>query len=68
VSILEHPLGDGFDLEAHLAEIQRHFLRRAMEESNGVKTRAARLLGMKNYQTLDAQLKRLNVSWRSGGR
>jgi len=67
-SILERPLGDGFDLEAHLAEIQRHFLRRAMQESNGVKTRAARLLGMKNYQTLDAQLKRLNVSWRSGGK
>jgi len=33
-----------------------------MEEARGVKAHAARLLGMKNYQTLDAQLKRLKVT------
>jgi DNA-binding NtrC family response regulator len=55
------PLGDGFNLEEHLNDIHRQYLRRAMQESGGVKTRAARLLGMKNYQTLDAQLKRLGV-------
>ncbi len=59
------PLGDGFSIEAHLADIQRHFLRRAMREAGGVKAKAARLLGMKNYQTLDAQLKRLRVDWES---
>ena len=58
---LDRPLGDGFSLEDHLKEIQRHYLRRAMEESGGVKTRAADLLGIPNYQTLDAQLKRLDV-------
>ncbi|MDT8389646.1 MAG: sigma 54-interacting transcriptional regulator [Lentisphaeria bacterium] len=57
------PLGDGFNVEDHLAEIQRQFLVRAMKEANGVKTKAASLLGLKNYQTLDAQLKRLNVDW-----
>lgn len=67
-NVLEKPLGDGFDLEAFLAQIQQHFLRRAMEESGGVKTRAARLLGMKNYQTLDAQLKRLKVPWKGNGK
>jgi len=36
-------------------------LERAMEESAGVKTKAAELLGMSSYQTLDAQLKRLKV-------
>lgn len=61
--ILGRPLGDGFSLEQHLQEIQKHYLRRAMEESGGVKRRAAELLGMSNYQTLDAQLKRLNVRW-----
>ena len=60
---LDQPLGDGFNLERHLHEIQRHYLRRAMEEAHGVKTRAAELLGISNYQTLDAQLKRLNVKW-----
>lgn len=55
-------IGDGFDLEEHLNSLQSLYLRRAMEESGGVKAKAARLLGMKNYQTLDAQLKRLKVT------
>jgi DNA-binding NtrC family response regulator len=61
-AILDRPIGDGFDLEEYLNDIHRSYLRRAMEEAKGVKARAARLLGMKNYQTLDAQLKRLHVT------
>jgi hypothetical protein len=34
-----------------------------MEEAKGNKSRATRLLGLVNYQTLDAQLKRLKVTW-----
>lgn len=64
--VLNHPLGDDFNLEKHLESIQVHYLQRAMEESGGVKTKAANLLGLKNYQTLDAQLKRLNVHWKQG--
>jgi transcriptional regulator with PAS, ATPase and Fis domain len=59
---LEYPLGDGFDLEKHLNDIQRHYLRRAMEAARGVKAEASRLLGIAKYQTLDAQLKRLGVN------
>jgi len=59
--VLEHPLGDDFNLQEHLNGIHRHYLRRAMQESGGVKSRASRLLGIPNYQTLDAQLKRLGV-------
>jgi DNA-binding NtrC family response regulator len=62
-NVRERPLGDGFNLEEHLKSIQRSYLRRAMEEAKGVKAKAARLLGMKNYQTLDAQLERLQVEW-----
>ena len=61
VDLLELPLGEGFSLEEHLEEIQRHYLRRAMEEAGGVKKRAAELLGYRNYQTLAAQLDRLEV-------
>jgi len=61
---LTQPLGDGFDLDKHLERIQAHYLRRAMEQAGGVKAQAARLLGIRNYQTLDAQLKRLKVDWR----
>lgn len=58
------PLGDGFSLEKHLEETQKAYLARAMEEADGSKTKAAKLLGYRNYQTLDAQLKRLNVKWK----
>jgi DNA-binding NtrC family response regulator len=61
VDLLELPLADGFSLERHLEEIQRHYLRRAMEEAGGVKRRAAALLGYRNYQTLAAQLERLGI-------
>ena len=60
-NVLEQPLGEDFNLQEHLNDIHRHYLRRAMQEAGGVKTRAAKLLGLANYQTLDAQLKRLNV-------
>lgn len=56
-------IDDNFCLEKHLEEIQRQYLWLAMKQADGVKTRAAALLGMKNYQTLDAQLKRLKVTW-----
>ena len=58
-------LEPGFDLEEHLNHIHRNYLRHAMQQAQGVKAHAARLLGIANYQTLDAQLKRLGVtgSW-----
>jgi DNA-binding NtrC family response regulator len=62
LNLLERPLGDGFNLDEYLKAIHRHYLRRAMEEAQGVKTRAAKLLGMASYQALDAQLKRLGVT------
>jgi DNA-binding NtrC family response regulator len=61
VDPLEQPLGDGFSLPDFLEEIQRHYLFRAMKEAGGMKTKAAELLGYKNYQTLAAQLERLKV-------
>jgi transcriptional regulator with PAS, ATPase and Fis domain len=60
-NVMQQTLGGAFSLEEHLNNIQRHFLRRAMEESRGVKAQAARLLGIRNYQTLDGQLERLDV-------
>ena len=63
LNVLEQPLGDGFELEEHLNSIRRHYLRRAMEEARGNKTRAAKLLAIDHYQTLDAQMKRLKVDW-----
>ena len=61
MDLMEQPLGDGFSLTDFLEEIQRHYLIRGMKEAGGVKTKAAELLGYKNYQTLAAQLERLKV-------
>ena len=59
--ILDVAIGDGFSLKEHQDRIQRHFLVRAMEEAGGVLAKAANLLGIEKYQTLDAQLKRLGI-------
>jgi DNA-binding NtrC family response regulator len=59
--LLQLPLGGRFSLDRHLEEIQRHYLRRALAEANGVQRRAAELLGYRNYQTLAAQLERLGI-------
>ena len=38
--------GDGLDLRAHLAELERDLLRQALERSDGVVSRAAKLLNL----------------------
>lgn len=63
LSSADLPLGDGFSLTKHLEDVQRRFLARAMQEADGKKTVAAKLLGYPNYQTLAAQLERLSVDW-----
>jgi len=60
-SVTEVVLGEGFNIEEYLDEIRKAILSQAMREASGVKAKAANLLGMKHYQTLDAQLKRLRI-------
>ncbi len=54
-----------FNLNDYLNSLKYKYLSQAMRQCNGSKTKAAKLLGFKNYQTLDAQLKKLNVKWES---
>jgi len=61
--LLERPLGEAFDLDSLVDTVHRHYLARAMRQANGVKTRAAELLGLSSYQTLDHRLKTLKVEW-----
>ncbi len=60
--LLEQPLGNGFKIDELLQSVHRHYLERAMQEAEGRVTRAARLLGVTNYQTVDAQLKRFGLT------
>jgi DNA-binding NtrC family response regulator len=59
--ILDRPLGNGFDLQALLSEIAVHYLERAIKESNGVKTKAADLVGLPSYQTFSNWLDKYGV-------
>lgn len=49
--VLDRPLGDGFDLNNVIAEVARHYLQRALVQSGGNRTEAARLTGLPSYQT-----------------
>jgi DNA-binding NtrC family response regulator len=61
--ILDRPLGNGFDLNAILSTVARHYLERAAAESHGNKTKSAELLGLPSYQTLTNWLKRYGVQF-----
>lgn len=54
-------LSDGFCIDKHLDGIRKELISQAMRQASGVKAKAASLLGMKHYQTLDAQMKRLRI-------
>jgi transcriptional regulator with PAS, ATPase and Fis domain len=51
-AILGAPLGESFSLPDLMADVARHYLERAMTQSHGNKTEAAKLLGLGSYQTL----------------
>ena len=59
--VLNRPLGNGLDLPAVLASVARHYLRRAMDETQGNKTQAAKLVGLPSYQTLTNWLAKYDV-------
>src|SRR5262249_44003629 len=61
--ILDRPLGNGFDVNAILSGVARHYLERAALESHGNKTKAAELLGLPSYQTLTNWLERYQVQF-----
>lgn len=59
--VLNRTLGDGFDLQEVLAEVARHYLKRAMQDAGQKKKEAAELLGFANYQTLNNWLEKYDV-------
>jgi transcriptional regulator with GAF, ATPase, and Fis domain len=59
--VLDRSVSQGVDLQDLLGEVARHYLRRALDESGGNKTRAAELLGFNSYQTFSGWLERYGV-------
>lgn len=60
--ILHKPLGDGFQLQEILDVISTQYISKALKESAGNKSKAANLLGMKNYQTLSNWMEKLDIN------
>lgn len=59
--ILDRPLIDGFSLDELLADVGRHYIARALEQTAGNKTDAARLIGIKSHQTLSNRMERYKM-------
>lgn len=59
--VLGRPLGDGFSLPALLNEVTRHYLTRALDEAQGNKTKAAKLVGLRSYVTFSNWLNKHKV-------
>lgn len=59
--VLERTLGEGFSLEGVIAEVEQHYIKQALEQTNGKKTEASRLLGLKSYQTLTNWMKKHGI-------
>jgi DNA-binding NtrC family response regulator len=59
--ILNRPLGNGFRLQDVIAEVARHYLKRAFTESKGNKTKIASLVGLPNYQTASNWIKKYGL-------
>jgi transcriptional regulator with PAS, ATPase and Fis domain len=59
--ILDRPIEGGVSLDALMAEVARHYLKRALEHTQSNKSQAADLLGLGSYQTLTNWMKRYGI-------
>lgn len=59
--ILDRPIEGGVPLDALMAEIARHYLKRALEHTHSNKSQAADLLGLGSYQTLTNWMNRYGI-------
>jgi transcriptional regulator with PAS, ATPase and Fis domain len=54
-------MGHEFNLPSVMQGMANHYLKRALSETNGNKTKAAEILGLSNYQTLSNWMKKYGL-------
>lgn len=60
--IMDRDISQGFDIQEIIGKVSASYIRRALEYSGQNKTRAAQLLGLKNYQTLKNWMEKYGIS------
>jgi len=60
--LLDRPLGKDFNLQEFMEKLAQHYLKRALDEANGNKTKATELVGLPSYQTFSNWLKKYKVA------
>jgi len=60
-NLLDQPLGEGFDIEELVRNVKRQYVKRALVESGGNKSKAAQLLGLGSHQTLTNWMKGIGL-------
>ena len=60
--LLDRPLGKDFNLPELMDKLAQHYLKRALDEANGNKTKATELVGLPSYQTFSNWLKKYHVT------
>jgi len=61
-NIMDRDLHQGFDINEVISELTKSYVVKAMELSHGNKSKAASLLGLKNYQTLNNWIEKYNIN------
>ncbi len=61
VGVLGRDISQGIDINQIISEVSAHYIERALTESGGSKSKAAGLLGLKNYQTLNNWMEKYGV-------
>lgn len=60
-NLLGRPMGEGVNLPELMEILAQHYLKRAMDEANGNKTKATELVGLPSYQTFSNWLKKYHL-------
>jgi len=61
-NLLNRPMKDGIKLPELMEKLAQHYLKRALDEANGNKTKATELVGLSNYQTFSNWLKKYHLT------
>ena len=58
---LDTSFNDGFCIKEEMAVLARIYIHAALDKADGNKTKAAKLLGLPSYQTLNNWMEKYNV-------